>query len=182
MLRVNMVDGWLNRPRGTEPARPDLRAQCSRIPDARVPDARFPEECVIIRSRAEDGRRSVGDQQPGVSGPSSGAHALRLHLVMIPPGTRGVPHFHADGETAIYVVSGEADVWHGPGLGKRSAVRAGDFMYVPPGTPHLAVNRGEVTSIAVVGRTDPPDQPGIVVIELPRHLAGLLSYPVASGE
>ena len=78
---------------------------------------------------------------------------------MIPPGTRGLPHFHADVETAIYVVSGEADVWHGPGLGKRSAVRAGDFIYVPPGTPHLAVNRGDVTSIAVVGRTDPADQP-----------------------
>src|ERR1700749_2080074 len=112
MLRVNMVDGWLNRPRGTEPARPDLRAQCSRVPDARVPDARFPEECVIIRSRAEDGRRSVGGPQPGVSGPSSGAHALRLHLIMIPPGTRSTPHLHADGETAVYVVSGEADVWH----------------------------------------------------------------------
>jgi len=101
---------------------------------------------------------------------------------MIPPGTRGTPHFHVGGETAIYVVSGEADVWHGPGLGKRSAVRAGDFIYVPPGTPHLAVNRGEVTSIAVVGRTDTPDQSGVVVIELPRHLVGLSSYPVASGE
>ena len=182
MLRVNMVDGWLNRPRGTEPARPDLRAQRSAVPDARVTDARVLEECVIIRSCGEDGRRSVGDQQPGVSGPSSGKPALRLHLVMIPPGTRGLPHFHADGGTAVYVVSGEADVWHGPGLGKRSAVRAGDFIYVPPGTPHLAVNRGEVTSVAVVGRADLPDQPGIVVIELPRHLVGLLSYPVASGE
>ena len=125
---------------------------------------------MIIRSHGEDCRRSIGDQ-PGVSGPSPGAHALRLHLVMIPPGTRGTPHFHADRETAIYVVSGEADVWHGPGLGKRSAVRAGDFVYIPPGTPHLAVNRGDVTSIAVVARTDPADQPGAVVIELPRHLA-----------
>jgi uncharacterized RmlC-like cupin family protein len=172
-----MVDGWLNRPRGTEPVRTDVRAQGTRVQDPRAQ-----KHGVIIRSRGEDGRRSVGDQQPGVSGPSSGAHVLRLHLVMIPPGTRGMPHFHADGETAIYVVSGEADVWHGPGLGKRSAVRAGDFIYVPPGTPHLAVNRGEVTSIAVVGRTDPPDQPGIVMIELPRHLVGLSSYPVASGE
>jgi uncharacterized RmlC-like cupin family protein len=167
-----MVDGWLNRPRGTEPTRPDVRAQGARVQD----------HCVIIRSRGEEGRRSVGDQQPGVSGPSSGAHALRLHLVMIPPGTRGLPHFHAGGETAVYVVSGEADVWHGPGLGNRSAVRAGDFLYVPPGTPHLAVNRGEVTSIAVVGRADPADQPGVIVIELPGHLADLSSYPVASGE
>ena len=66
---------------------------------------------MIIRSRSEDSRRSVGE--PGVSGPSAGAQALRLHLVMIPPGTRGVPHFHSGGETAIYMVSGEADVWHG---------------------------------------------------------------------
>jgi uncharacterized RmlC-like cupin family protein len=177
MLRVSIVDGWLNRPRGTEPARIDVRAQGPRGQERHVLD-----HCVIIRSHGEDGRRSARDQQPGVSGPSSGKPPLRLHLVMIPPGTRGMPHFHAGGETAVYVVSGEADVWHGPGLGKRSAVRAGDFIYVPPGTPHLAVNRGEVTSIAIVGRTDPPDQPGIVVIELPRHLAGLSSYPVASGE
>jgi uncharacterized RmlC-like cupin family protein len=173
MLRVSMVDGWLNRPRGTEPARPDVRTQGARVQD---------HNCVIIRSRSEDSRRSVGDQQPGVSGPSSGAHALRLHLVMIPPGTRGMPHLHADRETAIYVVSGEADVWHGPGLVKRSAVRAGDFVYIPPGTPHLAVNRGDVTSIAVVARTDPADQPGAIVIELPRHLIALSIYPVASGE
>ena len=173
MLRVSMVDGWLNRPRGTVPARPDVRAQGARVQD---------HNCVIVRSRGEDSRRSVGDQQPGVSGPSSGAHALRLHIVMIPPGTRGMPHFHADCATAIYLVSGEADVWHGTGLVKRSAVRAGDFIYIPPGTPHLAVNRGDVTSIGVAARPDPADQADAVVIELPRHLAGLLSLPVALQE
>ena len=171
MLRVNKVDGWLNRPRAADAARTGLSAQGARVQDHEV----------VIRSHGEDCRRSVGDQ-PGGSGPSPGQPALRLHLAMIPPGTRGTPHFHADRETAIYVVSGEADVWHGPGLGKRSAVRAGDYIFIPPGTPHLAVNRGDVTSIAVVARTDPADQPGAVVIELPRHLAALSSYPLASGE
>ena len=165
-----MVEGWLNRPRGTEPVRQDLRAQGVRVQD----------HCVIIRSHGEDSRRSVGE--PGVSGPSAGAQALRLHLVMIPPGMRGVPHFHSGGETAIYIVSGEADVWHGAGLARQSAVQAGDFVYIPPGTPHLAVNRSEVTSIAVVARTDPADQAGAIVIELPGHLTDLLSYPVAVGE
>ncbi len=172
MLRVSKVDGWLNRPRGTDAARPDLRAQGARVQDH-------------WRDHPEPRRRLQAECRgpaPGVSGPSPGQPALRLHLAMIPPGTRGTPHFHADRETAIYVVSGEADVWHGPGLVQRSAVRAGDFVYIPPGTPHLAVNRGDVTSIAVVARTDPADQPGAVVIELPRHLAGLSSYPVASGE
>jgi uncharacterized RmlC-like cupin family protein len=177
MLRVSMLDGWLNRPRGTDPARPDVRTQ-----SARVQDPRIQNHGVIIRGHGEDCRRSVGDQLPGVSGPSSGAHALRLHLVMLPPGTRGTPHFHAGCGSAIYVLSGEADVWHGPGLVNRSAVRAGDFIYIPPGLPHLAVNRGDVTSIAVVASTDPVDQPGAIVIELPRHLADLSSYPIASGE
>jgi len=170
MLRVSTVEGWLNRPRGTEPVRHDLHAQGVRVQD----------HCVIIRSHGEDSRRSVGE--PGVSGPSAGAQALRLHLVMIPPGTRGVPHFHSGGETAIYMVSGEADVWHGTDLAKQSTVRAGDFVYIPQGTPHLAVNRSEVTSIAVVASTDPADQAGAVVIELPGHLTDLLSYPVAVGE
>jgi uncharacterized RmlC-like cupin family protein len=125
---------------------------------------------------------------------------------MIPPGTRGTPHLHPGHETAGYVVSGEAELWHGAGLVRRSVVRAGDFIYIPPGTPHLAVNRGDVTSIAVMARprqegtrhedsgqgdsgqgdsgqegTGHADQAGSVTVEFPSHLAGLLSYPVGYG-
>ncbi len=52
----------------------------------------------------------------------------------IPPGNRGVPHVHDGHESAIYTVSGEAEVWHGEGLRHRAVVTAGDFLYVPPGT------------------------------------------------
>ena len=90
-----------------------------------------------------------------------------------------MPHFHADHESAIYTVSGETEIWHGDGLAKRTVVRAGDFMYVPPGTPHLSVNRGLVMTIAVVASTDPEETESVVVVELPRHLADLLSLPVA---
>jgi uncharacterized RmlC-like cupin family protein len=130
---------------------------------------------------------------------------------MIPPGTRGLPHLHGH-ETTGYVVSGVAEVWHGTGLAWRSVVRAGDFIYIPPGIPHLAVNRGDVTSIAVVARpcheraaqrvsgkqasdeqatgeqatgeqaSGQGEQDGSVAVELPRHLASLLGYPVGYGE
>jgi uncharacterized RmlC-like cupin family protein len=100
---------------------------------------------------------------------------------MIRPGTRGLPHFHDGHETGVYMVSGEAEVWHGAGLGKRTLVRAGDFIYVPPGAPHLAVNRGDATSIAVVARAGSGDQPVQVTVELPRHLAALRSVPVGGG-
>ena len=100
----------------------------------------------------------------------------------IPPGTRGIPHFHDGHESAIYAVSGETEVWHGIGLRQRSVVTAGDFIYIPPGIPHLPVNRSDVMAVAVVARTDPEEQESVVVMELPRHLADLLSLPVAVQE
>jgi uncharacterized RmlC-like cupin family protein len=154
MLRVSKVDDWLSR----QPTRRDLRSS---------------DECVIVRS--------AGAPRAGTDAVSAGARALGVNLVMIPPGSRGMPHYH-DGETALYLVSGETEVWYGAGLVRRSLVRAGDFIYIPPGTPHLAVNRGDVTSIAVVAETDPAGDAGTVVIELPRHLVGLLSLPVAVQE
>lgn len=151
------------------------------VPDSQHPEGQPGGRTLVHPAGDEDCRRSDRDQQPGGSGPSSGSRALRLHLVMIAPGTRSLPHFHDASETAVYMVSGEAEVWHGTGLAKRTVVRAGDFIYVPPGAPHLAVNRGGVTSIAVVARTGQTGQAGEVTVELPRHLAALRSVPVGGG-
>jgi len=163
MLRVSKVEEWLRR----APTRPDMSTH---------------GDCVIIRSAQRyDGKQGLS-LASGVSGRTAGAQALCLHLVMIPPGTRGMPHFHAGHESAVYTVSGQTEVWHGEGLVKRTVVRAGDFMYIPPGTPHLPVNRGDVTAIAIVARTDADEQESVVTVELPRHLADLLSLPVAVQE
>jgi len=210
MLRVSRADGWLPRAHDAGPGRQDLRSSGScviirsggclpggypQVPAGARPGAGAPGRA----ADTQDCRRS-GGEQPGGSGPPSGGPALRLHLVMIPPGTRGLPHLHGH-ETAGYVVSGVAEVWHGAGLVRRSLVRAGDFIYIPPGTPHLAVNRGDVTSIAVVARPRGEDtyqhvsgqaasdeqgrgqetHDGSVAVELPRHLASLLCYPVGYG-
>ena len=163
MLRVSKVDEWLHR----APTRPDLSRR---------------GDCVIIRaSQGYDGKQGTS-LVSGVSNRSAGAQALRLHLVMIPARTRGMPHYHDGHESAIYAVSGETEVWHGKGLVSRTVVRAGDFMYIPPGIPHLAVNRADVTAIAVIARTDPSETERVVVVELPRHLAELLSFPIAVQE
>ena len=160
MLRVSKVDEWLRR----APPRPDMSTH---------------GDCVIIRSA--DGAQGIG-LASGVTSQSAGAQGLCLNLVMIPPGSRGIPHFHDRHETAIYTVSGQTEVWHGHGLAKRTVVRAGDFMYIPPGTPHLPVNRGDVTAIAIVARSDPTETESRVVVDLPRHLADLLSLPIVVQE
>lgn len=210
MLRVSKSDGWLPTAHDAGPGRQDLRSSgncviirsggCLPSGYPPVPAGARPGDEGPGRTAATQNCRRSGGDQPGGSGPPSGGPALRLHLVMIPPGTRGLPHLHGH-ETAGYVVSGVAEVWHGTGLVRRSVVRAGDFIYIPPGTPHLAVNRGDVTSIAVVARprgeetaqrlSDEPatgeqasgqeEQDGSVAVEFPRHLASLLGYPVGYG-
>jgi uncharacterized RmlC-like cupin family protein len=139
-----------------------------------------PGEVVIIRAggsyRGEQGMSLA----TGVSSRSAGARALCLHLLTMPPGTRGVPHLPDWHESAIYTVSGQTEVWHGEDLRHRAVVRAGDFMYIPPGTPHLPVNRGDVTTVAVVARTDPQEQESVVILGLPPHLCDLDAFPIAS--
>src|SRR5215467_5698018 len=139
-----------------------------------------PGEVIIIRAGGSyDGKQGMS-LATGVSSRSAGARGLCLHLVTIPPGTRGVPHVHDGHEPAIYTVSGETEVWHGQGLMQCTVVRAGDFMYVPPGIPHLPVNRSDVMTVAVVARTDPQEQESVVTMSLPPHLAELDDFPVAS--
>jgi uncharacterized RmlC-like cupin family protein len=137
-------------------------------------------EVIVIRSGSSYNGKQGMSLATGVSSQSAGARALCLHLVTIPPGTRGVPHVHDGHESAIYTVSGETEVWHGEGLMQRTVVRAGDFMYLPPGIPHLPVNRSGVLTVAVVARTDPQEQESVVPLSLPPHLADLEEIPVAS--
>jgi uncharacterized RmlC-like cupin family protein len=139
-----------------------------------------PGEVIIIRSGdTYDGKQGMC-LATGVSSRSAGSRGLCLHLVTIPPGTRGVPHMHEGHESAIYTVSGETEIWHGAGLRQRTVVKAGDFMYVPPGTPHLPVNRSDVMTVAVIARTDPQEQRSVVTFALPEHLAELNAFPVAN--
>jgi uncharacterized RmlC-like cupin family protein len=139
-----------------------------------------PGEVIIIRAAGTYAGKQGMSLATGVSSRSAGARALCLHVVTIPPGTRGIPHLHDGHESAIYTVSGQTEVWHGTGLQQRSVVTAGDFIYIPPGTPHLPVNRSDVIAVAVVARTDPHEQESVVTLSLPPHLAELNAFPVAS--
>ena len=79
--------------------------------------------CVAIRTGdSYDGKQGVS-LSAGVSRGSAGSQALCLHVLTIPPGTRGTPHLHEGHETAIYIADGEVEVWHGPGLALRTVLR-----------------------------------------------------------
>lgn len=95
----------------------------------------------------------------GISGHTVGAAGLSMHLVVIPPGGRSEPHIHIGHETAIYVLEGTVATRWGPHLEHEVVSRAGDFLFVPPGVPHEAINLSAIEPArAVVARNHPAEQ------------------------
>lgn len=95
----------------------------------------------------------------GISGQTVGATGLSMHLVVIPPGARSAPHLHLGYETGIYVLEGEVLTRWGESLENEVVSRAGEFLFVPPGVPHEAVNLSATQPArAVVARNDPAEQ------------------------
>ena len=105
----------------------------------------------------------------GVSGSTVGATGLSMHLIAIPPGGRSEPHSHRDYETAIYVLEGRVETRYGPGLSASVISEAGDFLFIPPGEPHEAINLSTTEPArAIVARNDPAEQDNVVPYEPPR--------------
>ena len=95
----------------------------------------------------------------GISGQTVGAQGLSMHLVVIPPGGRAEPHLHVGYETGIYVLEGRVLTRWGAALENEVVSEAGEFLFVPPGVPHEAINLSESEPArAVVARNDPAEQ------------------------
>jgi uncharacterized RmlC-like cupin family protein len=95
----------------------------------------------------------------GISGQTVGATALSMHIVIIPPGARAEPHVHVGYETGIYVLAGRVLTRWGDSLEHEVISEPGDFLFVPPGIPHEAINLSATEPArAVVARNDPAEQ------------------------
>ncbi len=109
----------------------------------------------------------------GISAESVGAAGICMHIVTIPPGAKANAHMHENHETAIYVLSGTAEMWFGEDLSEYLTVNAGEYLYIPAGMPHLPANPSDIEpAIAVLARTDPNEQESVVLLpELERVAA-----------
>ncbi|MFJ9643647.1 cupin domain-containing protein [Streptomyces sp. NPDC004244] len=137
--------------------------------------------CTVVRTGHYAGVQG-GRFGTGISAQSAGAEGLCLHRLVMPAGSRGRPHLHEGHESAIYVQSGEVEVWHGQDLAEHLVLRAGDYLHIPADTPHLPVNTGTEDMVCLVARTDPNEQEGVRLLELPRQLERLLgAMPVGAG-
>lgn len=104
------------------------------------------------------------DYRPGISAESVGAGVLWLGVVTIPPGGRTRAHVHARHESAFYMLSGSGvELWSGEGLAHHEPVSPGDYLFIPPNTLHVAVNRGDEPAVFVGARNEPTAQESVVL-------------------
>jgi uncharacterized RmlC-like cupin family protein len=119
--------------------------------DERSVQALRPEREVLTRQRLP--------YLIGISGKTVGARGLSMHIVVIPPGARAEPHRHVGYETGLYVLEGRVLTRWGASLEQEVVSEPGDFLYVPPGVPHEAINLSATEPArAVVARNDPEEQ------------------------
>jgi uncharacterized RmlC-like cupin family protein len=116
----------------------------------------------IVKSLRPDVPVMTRQQLPyfiGISGATAGATGLSMHIVVIPPGGRAQPHAHIGYETGIYLLEGKVRTRWGAKLENEVVSEPGDFLFVPPGVPHEAINLSATQPArAIVARNDPAEQ------------------------
>lgn len=133
-------------------------------------DTASPRQLVALRPQQEIMTRQRLPYFVGISGSTAGARGLSMHIVVIPPGARAEPHWHEEYETAIYVLEGRVETRYGDGLRQSVISEAGDFLFIPPGLPHEAINLSSSSPArAVVARNDANEQERVVSYSVPAH-------------
>ncbi|WP_405624731.1 cupin domain-containing protein [Streptomyces sp. NBC_00016] len=137
------------------------------------------KRCSVVRTGHYEGAQG-GVFGAGISAQSAGAEGLCLHRLVMAAGSRGRPHLHEGHESAIFIQSGQVEVWHGEGLAEHVVLRAGDYIHIPADVPHMPVNSGTQEMVCLVARTDPNEQEGVRLLDLPAWLEDRVG-PVAVG-
>ena len=125
--------------------------------------------------RAAEASTDTG-QTPGmsrseaISARTVGSERVWMGQTSVGPRTASATHHHGDSETAIYVVSGHpVFVFAEDGEEIRLTPEPGDYVFVPPFTPHREENPTDSEAVVVIARSS---QEAIVV-----NLPGTLTEP-----
>ena len=120
--------------------------------------------CAVVRPGATfDGKQGLTYVE-GISAERVGSTGICMHLLTLPPGARANAHLHEAHETAIYVLSGESEMYYGEGLKEHLVVKAGELLYIPANTPHLPMNTTDEPCVVVLARTDPNEQESVKLL------------------
>ncbi len=107
------------------------------------------------------GQSSGMTRREAVSATTVGSERVWMGQAHVGPRSASANHHHGDSETAIYVVSGHpVFVFAQDGEEVRLTPEPGDYVFVPPWTPHREENPGDDEAVVVLARSS---QEAIVV-------------------
>jgi uncharacterized RmlC-like cupin family protein len=113
-------------------------------------------------------------RREAISGATVGSEKVWMGQTHVGPRTASANHHHGETETAIYVVSGHpVFLFAEDGREVRLTPEPGDYVFVPPFTPHREENPGDDEAVVVIARSS---QEAVVV-----NLPGGLTAEVPTG-
>ena len=118
----------------------------------------------------ETAQTSGMSRRAAISAGTVGAQRLWMGETRVPPHTGSGDHHHGDSETAIHVLRGHpVFVFAERGEEVRLQTGPGDYVFVPPYTPHREENLSDEEAVVLIARSS---QEAIVV-----NLPSLLPEP-----
>ena len=108
-------------------------------------------------------------RREAISAKTVGSEKVWMGQTHVAARTASANHHHGESETAIYVVSGHpVFVFARDGEEVRLTPAPGDYVFVPPWTPHREENPGEEEAVVVIARSSQE----AIVVNLPGGLVG----------
>jgi uncharacterized RmlC-like cupin family protein len=98
-----------------------------------------------------------------ISQATAGAHNIYMGVFRVPAGARSRPHYHANCESAVYMLAGHLLVRWGEHLEESVELDPGDLVYVPPRETHILENLSESDPAEYVVARDAPLEDSVEV-------------------
>jgi uncharacterized RmlC-like cupin family protein len=98
-----------------------------------------------------------------ISQATAGAHNIYMGVFRVPAGARSRPHYHANCESAVYMLSGRLLVKWGDNLEQSVELEPGDLVYVPPRETHILENLSDGEAAEYVVARDAPHEDSVEV-------------------
>jgi uncharacterized RmlC-like cupin family protein len=98
-----------------------------------------------------------------ISQATTGAHNIYMGVFQVPPGARSRPHYHANCESAVYILSGSLEVKWGDKLEEVVTLEPRDMVYVPPRETHILENLSNSEPAEYVVARDAPLEDSVEV-------------------
>jgi uncharacterized RmlC-like cupin family protein len=109
----------------------------------------------------EEPRGVVGGHE--VSRETTGSSNLFMGIFRLPAGAKSRPHYHANCESACYMLSGSMRIRWGERLENEVRLERGDMLWVPPHETHVLENMSDTDPAEYVVARDSPTEDAVEV-------------------